>query len=241
MELSIHATRDAADRAAANCLMAWLVRPDVLTLMAAGGNTPIAFYQLIAEEDANVCAGVLARLSIFTLDEYVGVPLDEPRNCANLIRRTLVDPWRIAPDRFYFISSLPHDALESVQVHEQRIEEIGGLDVVILGLGQNGHLGFNEPGSSRDSVGRIVELEPSSVEANRKWFAGDYAPDRGVTVGMHTILAARHILIMAYGDHKAAAVHAMIKGPVTERCPASFLQTHADVHVFLDAGAADKL
>ena len=115
------------------------------------------------------------------------------------------------------------------------------LDVAVLGLGQNGHLGFNEPGSAEDSGARIVQLEAISVEANRKWFEGRYAPDQGATIGLKTILAAKRILIMAYGSHKAEAVRAMVEGPRGVECPASFLQGHAETYVMLDELAAAKL
>jgi glucosamine-6-phosphate deaminase len=117
----------------------------------------------------------------------------------------------------------------------------GALDVIVLGLGQNGHIGFNEPGSARDSWGRVVELEAISIEANRRWFGGDYAPTKGATVGMGTVLAARRILVLAYGAHKAAAVKGMLEGPVTASCPASFFQLHPQVRVFLDEAAAAHL
>ena len=117
----------------------------------------------------------------------------------------------------------------------------GGLDVIVLGLGQNGHLGFNEPGSAEDSIGRLLDLEGISTEANRKWFGGDYAPAQGITVGLKAILAARHVLILAYGVHKTAAVASMIEGPRGASCPASFLQGHPDAWAFLDDVAAARL
>src|SRR6185436_13253059 len=119
--------------------------------------------------------------------------------------------------------------------------DMRGLDVLVLGLGQNGHLGFNEPGSAEDSAARVLDLDPISIEANRKWFGGDYAPARGATVGMKTILAARRILIMAYGAHKTVAVKAMVEGPRGPACPASLLQGLPNVHVFLDVAAARDL
>jgi len=171
----------------------------------------------------------------------VGVPIDEPRNCANLLRRSVVEAWCAPPERFFALSSLEQDAVASVQEHERRIANAGGLDVIVLGLGQNGHLGFNEPGSVENSAGRVLDLEPSSIEANRKWFGGNYAPAQGATVGLKTILAARHVLIMAYGPHKAVAVKEMVEGPRSAEYPASFLQGHPDTRVFVDKAAAAQL
>jgi len=236
MNLSIHQTAPLADAAAATLLAGWLTSPGGRTVMLASGNTPIELYRRIAARRLP-----LKHLILFALDEYVGVPLEEPRNTANLLRRAAVEPWAIPPTQFFSVSSLETNALESIQRHERRIADAGGLDVLVLGLGQNGHLAFNEPGSAENSVGRVLDLEPISIEANRHWFGGQYAPARGATVGLQTILAARHILIMAYGAHKTAAVKAMIEGPRSTHCPASFLQGHPQVHVFLDAAAAGGL
>jgi glucosamine-6-phosphate deaminase len=236
MNLTVCSTINAANAAATDLLAQWLKEPGVRNVMVAGGNTPLDLYGRVAERRLT-----LSHLTAFALDEYVGVPMEEPRNCANLLRRTVADAWGIPADRFFTVSSLESDALASVQAHERRIDEQGGLDVLVLGLGQNGHLGFNEPGSAADSTGRVLDLDSNSIEANRKWFSGDYAPAKGVTVGLKTILAARQVLILAFGAHKTAAVKRMVNGPVFADCPASFLQHHPATHVILDEAAASAL
>ena len=236
MNLSIHPNSDLANLAATDWLASRLTNPAIRNVMVAAGNTPLELYRRIAERDLN-----LSHLNVFALDEYVGVPFDEPRNCANLLRQRVAEAWNIPPTQFFTISSLEAQALTSVQMHERRVAQAGGLDLIVLGLGQNGHLGFNEPGSPEDSWARVVNLESISIEANRRWFGGDYAPSKGVSAGLRTILAARHVLLMAYGPHKTAAVKAMVEGPRCERCPASFLQGHPDARVFLDEAAAEGL
>lgn len=234
MNVYTYSTADAANDAAAELLAQWLTAKDVRTVIVAAGNTPLDLYRRIAQRQLS-----LGHLTVFALDDYVGVPLDDSRNCANLLRCAVAEAWRVGG--FHSVSSVEHEALQSVQEHERRIRKAGGLDIIVLGLGQNGHLGFNEPGSSADSIGRVVELDSISIEANRKWFAGKYAPTRGVTVGLKTILAARRVLLLAYGTHKAAAVKEMVHGPATSDCPASFLQQHGDTHVYLDEAAAARL
>ena len=236
MNICIYQDAEAANAAATDCLANWLTHSSTRNLMVAGGNTPLELYRRIADRRL-----ALSHLNVFALDEYVGVPLNEPRTCANLLRRSVVEAWGIPPARFFAVSSLAKNAPGSVQEHERRIDNAGGLDLIVLGLGQNGHLGFNEPGSAADSDGRVLDLEPSSIEANRKWFGGHYAPTQGATVGLKTILAARHVLVMAYGPHKAAAVRQMIQGPRSAACPASFLQGHPESHVFVDEAAAAQL
>jgi glucosamine-6-phosphate deaminase len=234
MDVSIHRDPEDASAAAADCLATWLENPAVRTVMVAGGGSPLGVYRHIGERRLD-----LRRLSIFTLDEYVGVPPDEPRTCGILLRATVADAWGIPPERYHAISPVASEAIASLRRHEQLLAAAGGLDVVVLGLGRNGHLGFNEPGSTADSAGRLVELEPVSVEANRTWFRGRYAPSVGVTVGLGTVLSARRVLVVAFGAQKADAVRATVEGPVSADCPASFLQLHHDTRVFLDeAGAA---
>jgi len=232
----IHPDADSANAAAAILLGDWLTRPGVRNVMLAAGNTPLELYRRVGERRLP-----LKHLRVFALDEYVGVPREEPRNCANLIRRTAVEPWGVPLDRYASVSSSESEALASVIAHERRIEAEGGLDVIVLGLGQNGHLGFNEPGSAEDSPARELELETISIEANRKWFGGDYAPAKGVTVGMKTILAARRVLVLAYGAHKANAVRTMVSGARSPACPASLLRGHPEVTLFLDPAAAAGL
>jgi len=236
MNIKIFPTEEKANAAAADCLARWLTSPGTRNLMVAGGNTPLDLYQAIADLRLR-----LSHLNIFALDEYVGVPLEEPRNCANLLRRDVAEAWRIPAEQFFPVSSLATTALASGRTQERLIKEKGGLDVIILGLGQNGHLGFNEPGSSPDSTARILDLDAISIAANRKWFAGKFAPHQGVTVGLKTIIAARRALVLAYGNHKASAVRAMVEGPVSDCCPASFLQLHPETHLFLDPAAAAGL
>ncbi len=236
MNVAIHATISEANADAADCLAAWLMHPATRNVMVAGGNTPLEVYRLVAERRLK-----LSHLNVFVLDEYVGVPLAEPRTCANLLRRAVAEAWGIPSRQFLTISSIEQDALETVRQHERQIAKLGGLDAIVLGLGQNGHLGFNEPGSAEDSPGRLVQLDPVSIEANAKWFGGDYSPSLGVTVGLKSILGARHILIVAYGSRKVAAVKTMVEGPRTDQCPASFLQGHPTVRVFLDRAAAAAL
>jgi glucosamine-6-phosphate deaminase len=236
IRVSIHATADEANAAAADCLADWLVDPGTRTFMPAAGNTPLELYRRVSERWI-----FLDALTVFVLDEYVGVPLDEPRNCGNLMKRRVQEAWRIPADQFHTISSLEVEALSSVREHERKIAAAGGIDVLVLGLGRNGHLGFNEPGSAADSTGRVLDLERISIEANREWFGGDYAPAKGVTVGLKTILAAKRILLLAFGSHKSAAVHAMVEGVRDVRCPASLLQEHPGVRLFLDHEAAAGL
>lgn len=234
MKLHIFPDRRQAILAAADHLAA--VLGSARAIMVAGGNTPLDLYAEIETRRPN-----LGDRHVFILDEYVGVPPGDPRTCSNLLRRTVQRAWRVPPRQFHTLSSQEGDALASVVRHERLVEDLGGLDVVVLGLGTNGHLGFNEPGSDPNGSARVLDLAATSVEANRTWFAGEHAPAKGATVGLRTILRAREAVLLAFGDAKASAVRAMVEGPQDGTCPAAYLQSHRRAAIFLDAGAAAQL
>jgi glucosamine-6-phosphate deaminase len=236
MDVCLYPDPAQATRATADWLIEELERPTTKNVMVAGGNTPLMMYADIAGRCPRV-----SHLNIFALDEYVGVPPEEPRNCTNLLRRSVVEAWNIPADQYYWLTSTEADAERAIEKHEQTISAFGGLDLVILGLGRNGHIGFNEPGSAGDCNGRVVDLDDTSVEANREWFQQRYAPRKGVTTGLRILLQARRALLLAFGSIKARAVAAMLEGPQTSACPASFFQRHHNMRCVLDEPAAADL
>jgi glucosamine-6-phosphate deaminase len=236
LDLRVFPTAEEATLFAAQWLLAEFAAAKVLNVMLPGGNTPLAVYDQTASVGKS-----LQHLNVFALDEYVGVPLNHPRNCANLIRDRAVRPWDIPDCHYHPLSSLKSEAARSIEVHESKIKAAGGLDLVLLGLGKNGHIGFNEPGSVPTDAGRLVELSEASVNANRLWFDGEFAPDWGVTTGMSTLLAARKIMLLAFGQSKAQAVSDMLSHQPSSACPASFLQLHSQTLVILDELAAAEL
>ena len=233
--MRVEIRRDAREAVieAASLLSRWLADPEVSKIMVAGGNTPLPLYRAVAERRPDT-----SRLSVFVLDEYVGVPQTDPRICTELLRRNVAFAWGVPSERFFGLRSDEASAEAAVVAHERAIEQQGGLDAIVLGLGRNGHLGFNEPGSDAHTGARVLDLDPVSIRANAEWFAGEHAPSQGATVGLRTILSARRVLLLAFGANKADAVRSMTQGPITSACPASFLQTHAQAHVYLDEAAA---
>jgi glucosamine-6-phosphate deaminase len=234
MQVTVYPSADRASRAAADVLTGWLA--DARALVVAGGNSPRELYRLVADRRPSV-----DHLHVFALDEYLGVPVEHPGTCANLLRREVADAWGVPADRFHWLSSNSEDAPAGIAEHDRKLAALGGIDAVVLGLGKNGHLGFNEPGSAPDSPGRVLDLTPTSIAANTEWFGGAYAPNQGVTLGLGTLLAARRVLLVAFGPAKADAVHATVAVSTSETCPGSWLQRHPDAHLFLDEPAAARL
>jgi glucosamine-6-phosphate deaminase len=234
MRVTVYPSTDRVGLAAADVLTGWLA--GARTLVVAGGNSPRGLYWLVAQRRPAV-----ENLTVFTLDEYLGVPVEHPGTCANLLRCEVADAWGVPADRFHSLSSRVEDAPAGIAEHERKLAALGGIDVAVLGLGKNGHLGFNEPGSAPDSAGRVLPLNPTSVAANAEWFSGEHAPDQGVTLGLGMLLAARRVLLVAFGRAKADAVHDAVVPAPHAGCPASWLQRHPDAHLLLDEAAAARL
>lgn len=212
-------------------LIAALVRerPDAV-LGLATGSSPLPLYRALRGVD-------LARARGFALDEYAGIDHAHPESYHSVIRRDVVEPLGMDPGRVRVPDSAGADA------YDDAIAAAGGVDLQILGIGANGHIGFNEPGSGLDTRTRVVALTERTRQDNRRFFGGDVdlVPTHAVTQGLATILSARSILLIAAGRAKADAVAAAIEGPVTSECPASSLQRHPAVTYLLDAEAASGL
>lgn len=206
------------------------------------GRTPIPVYeQLVAWVRAGDLS--LGDATTFNLDEFAGLGAEAPGSFQQFMQTHLFG--RIPPARapHHFLDGLATDLEQEARRYEQAIADAGGLDVVILGLGTNGHIGFNEPAEALPASTRVVELTDETRRANVDGFAGvlDAVPHRAITMGVGTMLAARRVVLIATGASKAAAVAAAVDGPLTTRVPASLLQLHPHAEVVLDLAAAARL
>lgn len=214
--------------------------PDLL-LGVATGSSPEPVYAALA---ARVAGGLdLGGVSAVALDEYVGLPVDHPESYRSVVRRTVVRPLRLDPARVAVPDGTAADPSAAADAYDAAIVARGGVDLQILGLGHNGHVAFNEPGSSFTSRTRVVALTARTRAANARFFGGDVdaVPTHAVTQGIGTVLQARRLLLVVTGRDKAPVVAAALTGPVDEFCPGSALQTHPDVTVLLDEAAATYL
>lgn len=207
------------------------------------GSTPLSVYRELIrmhrEDDLD-----FSRVVTFNLDEYCGIPADSLQSYRRWIGEHFLAHVNVAPGNVHIPdSALPADRIEAFcQEYEARIQAAGGLDLVLLGIGSNGHIGFNEPFSAIDSRTRVVQLDPVSRRAAASDFFGiDNVPAQAITMGLGTILNSRKILLLALGEHKSRIVREMAEGPADRRVPASFLKSHPDVVVLLDEAAASEL
>lgn len=211
-------------------------------LGVATGSSPLGIYDDLGRR---VEAGQLslAQATVFMLDEYVGLPVDHPQRYRNVIDRDFSAQTDVDPANVHGPDGLAEDLDAACTAYDQAITEAGGIDLQILGLGTDGHLAFNEPGSSLASRTRIKTLTAQTRSDNARFFDDDLdqVPRHCLTQGLGTIMECRHALVVATGQAKAHAVHQVVEGPVSAMWPGSVLQFHPHATVIVDRPAASRL
>lgn len=206
------------------------------------GRTPLGLYAELVRLSALEQADWFD-VRTFNLDEFVGLAGHEPGSYRAFMQERLFRHVNIRPEHIGFLDGTARDVPAECERYDRAIAAAGGIDLLVLGIGANGHIGFNEPAEALVARTHLVTLDAPTRAANALWFGGDVArvPRQALTMGMATILAARAIVLMATGETKADAVRAMLYGGVTTAVPASFLQLHPRVSVMLDQSLADQL
>lgn len=212
------------------------VRSGALRLGLATGSSPLSVYRELIRRHREEGLS-FAAVQAFLLDEYVGLPAGHPQSYAQVIRTEFAD--HVDLGGVFGPDGNAADLSSAAAAYDALVVESGPVDVQLLGIGANGHIGFNEPGSALDSRTRVTTLTSQTRQDNARFFASaDEVPHRVITQGLGTISSARHLVLIATGSHKTAAVAAALEGPVTPECPASVLQWHPRVTVVVDEGAA---
>ena len=242
MDIRIFDNEQAVARALAERLADAIRTTPELVLGLPTGRTPVATYgelRRLHREQGLSFQGV----STFNLDEFVGVDAGHPGSFRQFMQRHLFAGVDLRPERIHFLDGMAPDLEAECARYERAIAGAGGLDLQLLGIGANGHIGFNEPAEALVASTHRVALHAATRRDNAALFGGDVerVPREALSMGMGTILKARRLILIATGDRKARCVERMVHGPLTTRLPASFLQLHRDVEVFLDRGAASHL
>ena len=207
----------------------------------ATGSTPLALYDLMVkdhEENGTSYDDILT----FNLDEYVNLPITHPESYYAFMHRNLFDLIGVPEDNTHVPSGLGDDLEEQCKAYDKMIDE-HPVDIQLLGIGSDGHIAFNEPGTAFDSGTHVTDLAESTIKDNARFFDFDMSkvPTQACTQGIGTIMKAKNILLIATGANKAQAVKDMLEGPVDEKCPASILQKHPNVTIIVDEPAASLL
>ena len=231
---------EAMSTAAADAVAQRLKEDSSTVLLLPTGITPLGMYRRLVEMHSTEGFS-FAGATFFNLDEYLGLPPDHAASYHVYMKENFYGLIDAEPAHIFVPEGTAADPEAECERYETAIAEAGGIDVCVLGIGRNGHIGFNEPGAPFDSRTRVVELSESTRKVNAADFAADRAPGQAITVGMATIFASRAVVLLASGTNKAGAVAAAVEGEVSESMPASMLRNHSNASLFLDEDAASDL
>ncbi|HHU48824.1 MAG TPA: glucosamine-6-phosphate deaminase [Clostridiales bacterium] len=215
-------------------------KPDTI-LGLATGSTPVGMYQNLIKlyRDKKVS---FSQVKTYNLDEYVGIPREHVCSYYYFMQENLFSHIDIPAENVSLPDGNAPDLEKECSDYEERIANSGGIDLQVLGIGHNGHIGFNEPNTPFESVTHLVDLTQSTIKANSRFFESeDQVPRQALSMGIKTIMQAKKILLFVKGADKADIIHKALKGPVTPEVPASVLQLHPNLHVYVDKAAAAKL
>lgn len=241
--MKIYKAKDYKDmsRKAANIISAQVIMKPNCVLGLATGSTPIGTYAQLVEW-YNKGDLDFSEVTTVNLDEYKGLPRTNDQSYYYFMHQHLFDRVNIDSERTNVPNGMEPDAEKECGRYEELIRSLGGVDLQLLGLGHNGHIGFNEPGEAFEKETHCVDLTESTIEANKRFFASaDDVPKQAYTMGIKTIMQAKKILIVVNGENKADIVERAFFGPVTPEVPASILQLHNDVTLVGDEAALAKI
>ena len=212
-------------------------KPDSVLGLAAG-NTPLGMYKELvgAYEKGDVD---FSGTTLFSLDEYCNLDKDNPHSYHYFMHKNFISRINVKSENVFLPNGMATDFDEECRYYDKMIEEKGGIDLQILGIGRNGHIGFNEPGSDFETKTHLVKLKQSTVDANAGFFhSRDEVPTTAISMGIKTIRHARMLLLLANGERKAEAIYKTVKGKVTEEVPASIIQLHPNAVLIIEKNAA---
>jgi glucosamine-6-phosphate deaminase len=231
---------EAMSAAAADVVARRLGEEPTAVLMLPTGITPLGMYRRLVEMHRSEGLS-FAGATFFNLDEYLGLAPDHGASYHVYMKENFYGLIDADPARVFVPDGAAPDPEAECERYEATIREGGGIDVCVLGIGRNGHIGFNEPGAPFDSRTRVVKLSESTRKVNASDFEADRTPERAITVGMATIFESREVLLLASGTNKAGAVAAALEGDISDSVPASMLRSHPNAGLFLDEDAASDL
>ncbi|MFN8345810.1 MAG: glucosamine-6-phosphate deaminase [Spirosomataceae bacterium] len=208
-------------------------KPDAI-ICVASGETPLLTFQKIV---ADAQPGDFDRVTFVALDEWVGIAPDNPGSCRSYIDGPLITPLGIPAERVSFFNSLTDDLEAECRRVNAFIADKGGLDIIMVGIGMNGHLGLNEPGTSFDTYAHVSELEPVTASVGQKYFLSDTPLTHGITVGLRHFAEAKVAIVLANGPRKKEIIKRVLEEPVSEKLPASALKLHTNSHLWVDEAA----
>jgi len=240
MQLQIFKDYQTLSRSVASEIIELVKNQPNAVLCLASGHTPVLTYSIIAEKAASEKID-FTHCSFIGLDEWMGIPPDVEGSCHFFLQKNIFGPLHISAAQYHVFDALATDAEKECQKMDKVISERGGIDLMLLGVGMNGHIGFNEPGVSFDNRSHLVQLDDTTRSVGQKYFANQTALGKGLTLGVKTVMETKKVILMANGVKKAEVMKNVLEGPITNEVPASIIRTHHNALVMIDDEAASML
>lgn len=241
VNIQIYHSYEELSRAAAEEIASQIQKKADSVLGLATGGTPEGVYEQLIDIHKNQNLSFRSVVT-FNLDEYVGLVADDPNSYRYYMKKRLFSHIDLPKAHYFLPDGTSEDLLQECEDYDNLISSHGGIDLQLLGIGHNGHIGFNEPGTSFSTKTHTVQLKQQTIEANSRYFSAlEDVPKQAITMGIESILNSKKIILLAAGKNKAAAVKRLIEGDVDESFPASALHLHPDTAIFIDRDAASLL
>jgi glucosamine-6-phosphate isomerase len=238
MQIKKYKNLEKLSEAVADFIIAIVKAKPNATMVLTSGDTPKMAYQLIAQK---ATAKDFEKVKIIGLDEWVGVPPASEGSCKYIVYENLLKPLNISEENYTFFDSMSNDLFAECKRVDKLIFDSGGLDFILVGIGLNGHLGLNEPGSSFDAYCQVTQLEEMTISTGQKYFSSQTPLSQGITVGIKQLLEAKTAMIIANGSRKADIINKTINDPISENLPSTALRLHQNGLLLIDEAAAGKL
>ena len=237
MQISVYRDYQTLSFQAAERIIEMIREKPGAVLCLAAGDTPRLTYDTLAARAAS--ENIDFSQCIFVgLDEWVGIPPENEGSCHYFLQKHLFEPLRISSDQIHLFDALTSDLNDECRKMNQLISTLGGIDLMLVGIGMNGHIGFNEPGASPERYAHVVNLDEATQTVGQKYFRQPTVLQQGITLGLKHLLEARKVILIANGAKKAGVIKQTIEGPITPELPATILRMHPNSEVMLDEEAA---
>ncbi len=240
MKLLIFDSYETQSQAVADAILSQVARKPESVLCLATGDSPLRTYQLLVEK-AKAVRMDFSMTHFVALDEWVGIPPDNSGSCKYFLTKNLFGPLAISSDRIHLFDALTSDIKSECAAMDDIIQDLGGIDLMLVGIGINGHVGFNEPGVSTELYSHVIQLDEVTQKVGQKYFKERVEIKEGITLGFQHIRQTKMVLLIANGSKKAEIITKMLEGEITSDCPASILRKHSNSYVYLDSLAATNL
>lgn len=240
MQISIYKDYPTLSLHAANTIIELVKQKPDAVLCLAAGDTPRLTYDTVTERAANERLD-FGQCTFVGLDEWVGIPPENEGSCHYFLQKHLFDPLHISEDKIHLFDALSTDLNHECRKMNDLISSLGGIDFMLVGIGMNGHIGFNEPGVSPDLYAHVVDLDEATRIVGQKYFAQQTSLSKGITLGLNHLLEARQVILVANGAKKAAVIKQTVEGPITPALPATIMRKHFNARVMVDEQAGSKV